>query len=70
MYSSLIASLIARVHGKVKADFVQKLMAPANNHKTIMLITNSIRICIIHYLYVGKISRGLLKWKTEMHMTF
>ena len=39
----LITSLIAHVHGKVR-------------HKTIVSITNSIRICIIYYLCVGVIS--------------
>ena len=33
--------------------FVDKLMARATNHIPIVLITNSIRICITYYLCVG-----------------
>ena len=47
-----------------------KQVARATNNKTIVLITNSNRICITHYLCVGTISRGLLRSKIEMHMMF
>ena len=48
-----------------------KLVAHATNYITIALITNSIKICIIYLsLMGGTISRGLLRWKLEMHMTF
>ena len=40
------------------------------NHKITVLITNSVRTCVIYYLCVGTTSRGLLRWKIEMHMTF
>ena len=67
---NLIASLIAHVHGKECSLSKSYLLARATNHKTIILITNSIKICRIRYLCMGTISRGLLRCKIQMHMTF
>ena len=45
----LIASLTAHVHRKV--HFLSWLMARATKYRTIILITNSFRICIIFHLF-------------------
>ena len=53
------------------AFFVSKLVARATNFRTIVLIANSIKICIIFLsLTRGTIPRRLLTLKLEMHMTF
>ena len=67
--SCLIASLNACVHGRV-CYFVEKLVASATIRRTVILITNSIRIYIIHFLSVGTISCGLLRWKMQVQITF
>ena len=58
---------IDRTCARESTFFVSKLMARATNHKTIVLITNLIGICIIYYRYVVTILSGLLRWKIEMH---
>ena len=49
MQFSLIASLIARVHGEAPSlSKAIKLVASAANHKTIVLITSSIDLSRLH----------------------
>ena len=45
----LIASLTARAHGKMRS-LSKSLVARATNYRTIILITNSIKICITCHL--------------------
>ena len=64
-----VASLITRVHtGKCVLPLKRSNLCNPN-YTTIMLITNSIMICVILCQCIGTISGELLRWKIEMLMT-
>ena len=67
MQFCLIASLIARVHGKVRSlSKIPWLVQPITEESYQLLIQLDLHILSV---MLGTISRGLLRWKLEMHTT-